>query len=151
MENGYKEEIEKYLKDTDDINFQIRSLRRDNANATAENNDKIEKLQKEMENVEFKMKEAHEKSGEDKVQTIMGFTTWKILKDKYVFYTGEVIEELEIDYPETAKNFIKTTKTLLKDPLKAAIDSGIIKLSSKGFIKEPQEKKFVYKYTGGNK
>jgi len=75
MENGYKEEIEKLLKDTDDINicftyfeyaFEIRRLKRENDNLTAENNDKIEKLQTEMESVEFKMMEdAFKKTGDD--------------------------------------------------------------------------------------
>lgn len=65
MENGYKEEIEKLLKDTDDINFEIRRLKRENDNLTAENNDKIEKLQTEMESVEFKMEDAFKKTGDD--------------------------------------------------------------------------------------
>ena len=150
MENGYKEEIEKYLKDTDDIDFKIRSLRYDNQKLTRANDEEIIKQQKEMENVIFKMKEAHTKPGEAKIQTNMGFTTWKVLKDLYVF-TGEAISEIEKVYPKIADRYIKITKTLQKEPLKVAINSGTVVLSSKSFIKEVQLKKFVYKYTGGNK
>ena len=42
MDNSYKEEIEKLLKETDNIDFEIRSLNKDNRDLTAENNDKID-------------------------------------------------------------------------------------------------------------
>jgi len=149
MDNGYKEEIEKLLKDTDDINFEIRGLRRDNTNLTAENNEKIEKLQKEMEQVEFKMKDAFTKTGEEKVQTKMGFTTWKTLNVLFNF-TDKAIEEIEKVYPKTANKYIKTSKTLIKDPLKRDLLDEKVSLTIESLILQPQVRKFVYKYTGGN-
>ena len=147
MENGYKEEIEKYLKDTDDINFEIRRLNRENSNLTAENNDKIEKLQTRMEEVEFKMKDAFVKTGDDKVQTKMGFTTWKIQKEKIV-YNNETIGEIQKKYPEEKDDYIKTSYSLQLQPLKKAIEDGSIVLTQMN--RETPDKKFVYKYTGGN-
>jgi len=148
MENGYKEEIEKLLKDTDDINFEIRRLKRENDNLTAENNDKIEKLQTEMESVEFKMEDAFKKTGDDKVQTKMGFTTWKILNEKIV-YNDKTIEEIQIKYPGEKDVYIKTSYSLQLNPLKKAIEDGSIVLTE--MTRETPDKKFVYKYTGGNK
>ena len=148
MENGYKEEIEKLLKDTDDIDFQIRRLKYLNQGLTAENDKEINILQKEMENVEFKMKDAFIKTKEDKIQTEMGYTTWKVLKDAFVFKEG-AIEEIEKRWPKKADKYIKTSKTLIKDPLKKDLIEGSLDLECCELV--PQEKKFVYKYTGGNK
>ena len=149
MENGYKEEIEKLLKKTDDINFEIRSLRRDNNNLTEDNNEKIEKLQTEMENVEFKMKDAFVKTGDDKVQTKMGYNTWRTM-DVLFNFTNKAIEEIETSYPKTANKYIKVTKTLIKAPLKKDILDEKVALSLGSLRLEGQERKFVYKYTGGN-
>jgi len=148
MENGYKEEIEKLLKKTDDINFEIRGLRRDNTDLTTVNNDKIEILQEEMGQVEFKMKDAFTKTGDDKVQTKMGFTTWKEVKDKRVF-SDKTIGEIQTKYPGEAEDYIKTSYSLKLDPLKKAIEGGAIVLKEMKI--EFGIPKFVYKYTGGNK
>ena len=148
MDNGYKEEIEKLLKDTDDIDFEIRSLNKDNRDLTADNNEKIEKLQKEMENVVFKMKDAFIKTGDDKVQTKMGFTTWKVLNEKIV-YNDKTIGEIQTKYPEEKEHYIKTSYSLQLNPLKKAIEDGSIVLTQ--MKRETPDKKFVYKYTGGNK
>lgn len=148
MENGYKEEIEKLLKKTDDINFEIRGLRRDNTDLTTVNNDKIEILQEEMGQVEFKMKDAFTKTGDDKVQTKMGFTTWKEVKDKRVF-SDKTIGEIQTKYPGEAEDYIKTSYSLKLDPLKKAIEGGAIVLKEMKI--ELGIPKFVYKYTGGNK
>lgn len=150
MDNSYKEEIEGLLKKTDDINFEIRSLRRDNNNLTADNNEKIEKLQEKMENVEFKMKEAFVKSGEEKVQTKMGYTTWRTM-DVLFNFTEKAIPEIEKNYPKTANKYIKTSKTLIKIPLKKDILDEKVTLSLESLRLAGQERKFVYKYTGGNK
>ena len=103
-----------------------------------------------MEDVEFKMKEAFIKTGADKVQTKMGFTTWKVLNKRLVF-RDPAIKELETNYPKTANKYIKTTKTLIKDPLKKDLMLGTIVLSKNSMGEETPDKKFVYKYTGGNK
>jgi len=114
MDNSYEEEIEKLLKDTDDIDFTIRKLKFENRGLTATNDKEIDRLEKEMENVVFKMKDAFIKTGNNKVQT-----------------------------------YIKTSYTLQLNPLKKAIEDGSIVL--KEMTRETGKKKFVYKYTGGNK
>ena len=149
MDSNYKEEIGKLLKTTDDINFEIRSLKKDNETLTADNNEKIQKLQKKMENVEFDLKDTFTKTGEEKIQTKMGYTTWNIVKKKFV-YTNSAIEEIERTYPKTANKYIKVSKTLIKDPLKKDLAEGIVILSTRSLVISPEDKKFVYKYTGGN-
>ena len=148
MDNGYEEEIAKLLKDTDDIDFQIRRLRYLNQGLTAANDEEIDTLQKKMDNVVFKMKDAFIKTKEDKVQTKMGYTIWKVLKDAFVFKEG-AIEEIEKRWPKRAAKYIKVSKALIKDPLKNDIIEGSIDLENCSLVK--QDKKFVYKYTGGNK
>jgi len=149
MDNGYKEEIGKLLKATDDINFEIRTLRKDNENLTANNNKKIVELQKKMESVEFNLKDTFTKTGEEKVQTKMGFTTWKTMDVKFNF-TDKAIKEIETIYPETATKYIKVTKTLIKVPLKKDIIDEKVSLTLDSLLLVAQARKFVYKYTGGN-
>jgi len=148
MDNSYEEEIEKLLKDTDDIDFTIRKLKFENRGLTATNDKEIDRLEKEMENVVFKMKDAFIKTGNNKVQTKMGYTTWKVLKDK-IIYTDKTIEEIQTKYPTEKDDYIKTSYTLQLNPLKKAIEDGSIVL--KEMTRETGKKKFVYKYTGGNK
>ena len=150
MENGYKEEIAKLLKETDKLDFRIRTLRDDNENLTAENDKEIERLYKEKELVEFSMKDAFIKSGEEKVQTNMGFTTWKTM-DVLFNFTDKAIPEIEKEYSKTATKYIKVTKALIKGPLKKDILDEKVALSLESLRLEPQKRKFVYKYTGGNK
>jgi len=149
MDNEYKEEIGKLLKATDDINFEIRTLRKDNENLTAKNNEKIEELQKKMESVEFDLKDTFTKTGEEKIQTKMGYTTWKTMDVKFNF-TDKAIEEIETSYPKTATKYIKVTKTLIKVPLKKDIIDEKVSLTLESLLLVAQARKFVYKYTGGN-
>jgi regulator of replication initiation timing len=60
MENAdvFKKSIESLLKETDDINFQIRMLRHKNQELTGENDKQINSLQEGLEKVEFQIKEA---------------------------------------------------------------------------------------------
>jgi hypothetical protein len=67
------------------------------------------------------------------------------MPDIFIFADG-AIDEVETEYPDSADSFIKVSKSLKKDPLKKALISGEISL--KNYTKEPQEKKFEYKYTG---
>ena len=148
MENGYKGEIEKLLKDTDDIDFKIRKLKFENRGLTAANDKEIDTLEKEMENVIFKMKDAFTKTGDDKVQTKMGFTIWKLQNEKIV-YNDKTIDEIKTKYPGEKEHYIKTSYSLQLNPLKKAIEDGSIVLTQ--MKRETPDKKFVYKYTGGNK
>jgi len=150
MDNGYKEEIAKLLKQTDDIDFQIRRYDYESQKLTATNDKEIERLREELIKVEFDLEDTLKKSGEEKIQTKMGFTTWRTMDVKFNF-TDKAIPEIETTYPKTATKYIKVTKTLIKDPLKKDILDEIITLSLDSLRLEAQKRKFVYKYTGGNK
>ena len=144
MDNGYKEEIAKLLKATDDIEFQIRSLRYKNEELTKENNDDIEELQTQLEQVEFNLKDTLTKSGEDAIKPKCGWVHFRIMKDK-IIYTDKTIPEIEIKYPGVKDNYIKITKSLKLNPLKKDLESGEISLDN--YSKEIQDKKFEYKFT----
>ena len=150
MENGYEEEIAKLLKETDKIDFRIRTLRNDNENLTAQNDKDIEEYQEDKKKVEFGLKEIFTKTGEEKVQTKMGYTTWRTM-DVLFNFTDKAIEEIEKVYPKTATKYIKTKKTLIKAPLKKDILDEKVTLTLESLRLKPQERKFVYRYTGGNK
>lgn len=146
MNNGeiYKESIAKLLKETDDIVFDIRSLRRDNSNLTVENDNKIVELQKKLLETEATMEKTLAKSKEDAIKPKCGWAHFRVMPDKFIF-ADNTIGEIETYYPETADYYIKTTKSLKLNPLKKDLDSGTISL--KLYTKEPQPKKFEYKYT----
>lgn len=141
----YKESIGKLLRETDDIVFEIRSLRRDNKNATMENDKKIADLQKKLIETEATMEDTLKKSGEEAIKPKCGWAHFKVIPDKFVF-GSELIDEVEIEYPDLADDYIKITKSLKLNPLKRDLASGAISL--KFYTIEPQPKKFEYKYTG---
>ena len=141
----FKKSIETLLRETDNIDFQIRRLTYDNQNLTTENNVKIGRYEKELESVEFQIKEALTKSKEEAIKVKCGWAHFRFMPDIFIFADG-AIDEVETEYPDSADSFIKVSKSLKKDPLKKALISGEISL--KNYTKEPQEKKFEYKYTG---
>jgi len=147
MENNeiYKESIGKLLKETDDIVFEIRSLRRDNRNATIENDKKIAELEKKLAETEATMEKTLAESGEDKIKPKCGYAHFRFMPDIFIFTDG-TIEEIETEYPESGEKYIKISKSLKKDPLKKDIESGEIVLKEMTIEKQP--KKFEYKYTG---
>ncbi len=98
-----------------------------------------------MESVEFQIKEALTKSKEEAIKVKCGWAHFRFMPDIYVFADG-TIEEIETEYPESGDKYIKTSKSLKKDPLKKDLNSG--KITLKNYTKEPQEKKFEYKFTG---
>lgn len=147
MENSkiYKESISKLLIETDNIVFEIRSLRRDNQKATADNDNKINLLQEELLKVESLMQKTLAESGEEAIKPKCAQPHFKAMKDK-IIYTDKTIDEIETKYPTEADTYIKTSKSLKLDPLKRDIEAGDIIL--KEMTREPQPKKFDYKYTG---
>jgi len=145
MIDGYKKDIETLIRETDDVNFRIKDLRRKNKGLTAENDKDIDSLQAKLTGIEDQIKEALKESNETSIKVKCGWTHWKILKDKVVF-TDKTIEEIETKYPAEADRYIKTEKSLKLSPLKRDIESGEIVL--KEVTVEVQEKKFEYKYTG---
>lgn len=140
-----KKDIETLIRETDDVNFRIKDLRRKNKELTAENDKYIDSLQAKLVEIEHQIEEALKKSGEDAIKVRCGWTHFRIMKDKVVF-TGKTIEEIETKYPAEADRYIKTEKSLKLNPLKRDIESGEIVL--KEMTIEVQEKKFEYKYTG---
>jgi len=149
MENGeiYKESIGKLLKETDDIIFKIRVLRDDNEKMNMENDKKIIELKGKLMETELTIKDTLTKSKEEAIKTKMGWAHFKVMKDKIV-YTNKTIDEIETKYPAEADYYIKISKSLKLDPLKKDIEAGEIVLTEMSRV--PQDKKFEYKYTGGN-
>jgi len=145
MIDEYKKDIETLIRETDDVNFRIKDLRRKNKELTAENDKDIDSLQAKLTGIEDQIKGALKESNETSIKVKCGWTHWKILKDKVVF-TDKTIEEIETKYPAEADRYIKTEKSLKLSPLKRDIESGEIVL--KEVTVEVQEKKFEYKYTG---
>ena len=78
MENGeiYIESIGKLIKETDDITFQIRFLKRANENLTETNDQKIDDLQKKLIETEVILKETLTKSNKDAIQANCGWAHW---------------------------------------------------------------------------
>jgi len=140
-----KKDIETLIRETDDVNFRIKDLRRKNKGLTAENDENIDSLQAKLTEIEHQIEEALKESKEAAIKVKCGWAHWKILKDKIVF-TDKTIEEIETKYPAEADRYIKTEKSLKLKPLKRDIESGEIVL--KEITTEVQEKKFEYKYTG---
>lgn len=140
-----KKDIETLIRETDDVNFRIKDLRRKNKELTAENDENIDLLQAKLTGIEHRIEEALKESNETSIKVKCGWTHWKILKDKVVF-TDKTIEEIETKYPAEADRYIKTEKSLKLNPLKRDIESGEIVL--KEMTIEVQEKKFEYKYIG---
>jgi len=140
-----KKDIETLIRETDDINFRIKDLRRKNKELTAENDKNIDSLQAKLVGIEHRIEEALKESKETSIKVKCGWTHWKILKDKVVF-NDKTIEEIETKYPAEADKYIKTERSLKLNPLKRDIESGEIVL--KEMTIEVQEKKFEYKYTG---
>jgi len=152
MENRYKEEIGKLLKQTDDIDFQIRVLRDKNAKATAENNKNIEALEGDLKNVEFDLQNTLKKSGEEAIKPKCGWAHFRALKDKIVIKDeSETIKEIEKKLPSFVDLLIKYVETysIRKDKLNQLVKDQIIRIEVLETITvEKQEKKFEYKYTG---
>lgn len=147
MDNGeiYTESIGKLLQETDNISFEIRRLEDDNRKATVDNMSKIRDWQKKLKETIDEIQEALVNSKKDKVMTYCGWVHFRDLPDMLVLAKGS-LEEIEEKYPETATNYIKTTKTLKKSTIKKAIEDGVIALD--GATTKSQDKKFEYKYTG---
>ena len=152
MENGYKEEIGKLLKQTDDIDFQIRVLRDKNVKATAENNKNIEALEDDLKKVEFDLQDTLKKSGEEAIKPKCGWAHFRALKDKIVIKDeSETIKEIEKKLPSFVDLLIKYVETysIRKDKLNQLVKDQIIRIEVLETITvEHQEKKFEYKYTG---
>ena len=140
-----KKDIETLIRETDDVNFRIKDLRRKNKGLTAENDENIDSLQAKLTEIEHQIEEALKESKEAAIKVKCGWAHWKILKDKIVF-TDKTVEEIETKYPAEADRYIKTEKSIKLKPLKRDIESGEIVL--KEMTIEVQEKKFEYKYTG---
>ena len=144
----YKESIAKLLKETDDIVFEIKSLRRDNQNATKENDIKIAEFEKKLAETEATIKETLTESKEDAIKPKCGWAHFKAMKDKVIF-TDATITEIKTEYPDDKDKYIKvtTSESLILNPIKKDLEDGVIVL--KEMTVEPQDKKFEYKFTGG--
>lgn len=150
MVNEYKKDIETLLKQTDDIDFQIRRLRDDNKKLTVENDKKITEFQENLTKVEFQIKDALTKSEEDGIKVKCGWAHWRHLKDKIVIKDEKkAIEEFKKKLPSFVEKLIKITESIRKDSLNKLLEAGEIRIEILDFVtKEHQEKKFEYKFTG---
>ncbi|MBA7561365.1 hypothetical protein ES708_03002 [subsurface metagenome] len=152
MDNGYKEEIAKLLKKTDEIDFQIRVLMDKNAKATAENNKNIEALGDDLKKVEFDLQDTLKKSGEEAIKPKCGWAHFKAMKDKIVIKNeSETIKEIEKKLPSFADLLIKYVETysIRKDKLNQLVKDETIRIEVLETVTvESQDKKFEYKFTG---
>ena len=142
----YKKEIEELIKETDSINFQIRILRNDNQNLTKENNEKIKDWEDRLIKTESQIKETLTNSKEDTIKIKCGWAHFKAMRDKIIF-TDATITEIKTEYPNNKGKYIKTSESLILNPIKKDLEDGVIVL--KEMTVEPQAKKFEYKFTGG--
>ena len=141
-----KESIAKLLKETDNIIFRIRVLRDNNEEMNMENDKKIIELYEKLTETESTLKDTLIESKEEAIKTKMGWAHFRAMKDKIV-YTDKTIPEIETKYPAEADSYIKITKSLKLAPLKEDIEAGDIVLTEMERV--TQEKKFEYKFTGG--
>ena len=149
----YKESIAKLLKETDDIVFQIRSLRYKNQELTAENDKDIEELQKMLAETEATMEKTLTESKEDAIKPKCGWAHFKAMKDKLVIKdVAKTIEEIKVKLPSFVDILIKYVETysIRKDKLNQLVKDETIRIEVLETVTvEPQAKKFEYKYTGG--
>lgn len=152
MNNGdvYKESIAGLLKETDDISFQIRMLKHKNQGLTATNDQEIEILQEELRKTEATMEETLAKSGEDAIKPKCGWAHFRVMNDKIVIKDEKkTIEEFKVKLPSFVDELIKVSESIKKSGLNKLLESGKIRIEVLETItKEPQNKKFEYKYTG---
>ena len=149
MENGeiYIDSIGKLIKKTDDINFEIRRLNRENQNLTETNDRKINEFQKELIETEVILKETLTNSKKDQIQANCGWAHWRKLPDQLEL-PPDTLEQIQSKYTDTASRYIKTALSLKISPIKKDIEDKVIELEGAKMV--AQDKKFEYKYTGGN-
>lgn len=153
MDNGYKEEIAKLLKETDDIVFQIRKLKDKNEKLTVDNDKAIKDFQKKLLETEATMKETLTESKEEAIKPKCGWAHFKTMKDRIVIKDeAKTIEEIEEKLPSFADLLIKYVETysIRKNKLNELVKDEMIRIEVLETVTvETQEKKFEYKYTGG--
>jgi len=155
MDNSevYKESIGKLLKETDDINFQIRKLMYENQELTAENNKEIGEFKNELAETEAAMEKTLAESGEEAIKPKCGWAHFKAMKDKIVIEDeAKTIEEIKEKLPSFADLLIKYVETysIGRKELNQLIRDETIRIEVLETVTvEKQEKKFEYKYTGG--
>lgn len=152
MINEYKEEIAKLLKQTDEIDFQIRVLMEKNAKATAENDKHIEILKEDLKKIEFDLQDNLAKSKEEAVKVKCGWAHFRILKDKLVIKdVGKTINEIKKKLPSFADILIDYVETysIRKDKLNQLVKDQTIRIEVLETVAiVPQDKRFEYRYTG---
>jgi len=149
MENGehYIESIGKLIKDTDDISFEIRRLKRENQNLTEKNDLKINELQKSLLTKEATLKDQLTKSNKEAIQVNCGWAHWRNMPDQLVL-PPNALEQIREKYTENQSRYIKIAFSLKLSPIKKDIEDKVIELVGAKMV--AQDKKFEYKYTGGN-
>jgi len=157
MTNGdiYKESIEKLLKETDNIVFKIRTLNFKNEGLTAQNDKDIVLLHEKLIETEAMIKKTLIESGEDNIKPKCGWAHFSTLKDIIVIKDAEkTIEEIKVKLPSFVEHLIKYEEaySIRKDKLNQLVKDQLIRIEVLETVTvEAQDKKFAYKYTGGNK
>jgi len=149
LENGeiYIESVGKLIKETDDITFEIRRLKRENENLTETNDQKINDLQKKLIETEVILKETLTKSNKDQIQANCGWAHWRNMPDQLIL-PPNTLEQIKEKYIENQSRYIKTAFSLKLSPIKKDLEDKVIELDGAKMV--PQDRKFEYKYTGGN-
>ena len=153
MDNGYKEEIAKLLKLTDDIVFEIRVLRDKNEKMNMENDKKIIELREKLSETEITIKRTLTESKEEAIKVKCGWAHFKAMKDKIVIKdVDKTIEEIKVKLPSFVDDLIKYVETysIRRDKLNKLVKDKTIRIQVlETVIVETQDKKFEYKFTGG--
>ena len=155
MENGeiYKEPIGKLLKETDDIVFAIRRLRDNNEKMNMENDKKIIELYERLTETEATMKKTLAESGKEVIKPKCGWAHFKAMKDKIVIEDmTKTIKEIRVKLPSFVDDLIKYVETysIRKDKLNQLVKDKTIRIKVLETVTvETQDKKFEYKFTGG--
>ena len=144
--NGNVTSLEATLKTIKDSKLDIELLRRDNEKKCMENNIKIDELTAVIGTAEVGLETQLKTSGEKKLECKLGWCSYRVLPDKWVYDDG-AIDEIKSIYPEHFNRYVKVTETLIKDNIKKSILSDKISLSGVRYF--PQEPKFGYKISGG--
>ena len=149
----FKNDIATLLKKTDDIDFQIKLLKHENAKLTADNDKEIAGREEELIETEAQLKEALTKTKEDAVKVKCGWAHFRTLKDIIVIKdVAKTIEEIKVKLPSFVDNLIKYVETysIRKDKLNQLVKDQTIRIEVLETVTlETPDKKFEYKYTGG--
>jgi len=139
---NYQKVVEDRLQLIKKHKLDIMILQRQNEELCKENNQKINGLNESIINLEQEIKNLLTESEQKKIDTSVGYASFRVMPDKWIYDDKKIIDWCENnDLP-----YYKIEKILKKQELKKAIESGNIEADTvEGLQIEKQEPKFGYK------